>query len=87
MPATAKDRQISVRVPSETDAWLARRAGSSQNKAEFIRQLIERERQREREENLLLIFNEAAAHLDKEDHRHREYTLNGHETPIELYTI
>lgn len=77
MPATAKDRQISVRVPSETDAWLARRAGSSQNKAEFIRQLIERERQREREEKLLAMFNEAAAHLSKDDFEERESLLGG----------
>lgn len=77
MPAAAKDRQISVRVPSETDAWLARRAGSSQNKAEFIRQLIERERHREREEKLLDMFNEAAAHLGKDDFEERESLLGG----------
>lgn len=77
MPATAKDRQISVRIPSDTDAWLARRAGSSQNKAEFIRQLIERERRREREEKLLDMFNEAAAHLVKDDIEERESLLGG----------
>ena len=77
MPATAKDRQISVRIPSDTDAWLARRAGSSQNKAEFIRQLIERERRREREEKLLDMFNEAAAHLVEDDIDERESLLDG----------
>lgn len=77
MPATAKDRQISVRIPSDTDAWLARRAGSSQNKAEFIRQLIERERRREREEKLLDMFNEAAAHLVEADIEERESLLGG----------
>jgi hypothetical protein len=77
MPATAKDRQISVRIPSDTDAWLARRAGSSQNKAEFVRQLIERERRREREEKLLDMFNEAAAHLVKDDLDERESLLGG----------
>lgn len=77
MPAAAKDRQISVRVPSDTDAWLARRAGSSQNKAEFIRQLIERERRREREEKLLEMFNEAAAHLTRTDLEERESLLGG----------
>ena len=75
MPAAAKDCQISVRIPSDTDAWLARRAGSSQNKAEFIRQLIERERRREREEKLLDMFNEAAAHLIKDDLEERESLL------------
>ena len=77
MPAAAKDRQISVRVPSDTDAWLARRAGSSQNKAEFIRQLIERERRREREEKLLEMFNEAAAYVDGSDLEERESLLGG----------
>ena len=77
MPTTVKDRQISVRVSSETDAWLARRAGSSQNKSELIRQLIERERHREREENLLHMFNEAAAHLGKGDFEERESLLGG----------
>jgi hypothetical protein len=77
MPAPAKDRQISVRVPSDTDAWLARRAGSSQNKAEFIRQLIERERRREREEKLLEMFNEAAAHVASADLEERESLLGG----------
>ena len=77
MPATAKDRQISVRVPGDTDDWLARRAGSSQNKAEFIRQLIERERHREREEKLLEMFNEAAAHVTSSDLEERESLLGG----------
>ena len=77
MPAAAKDRQISVRIPSDTDAWLARRAGSSQNKAEFIRQLIERERRREQEEKLLAMFNEAAAHLVQDDFEERESLLGG----------
>jgi Arc/MetJ-type ribon-helix-helix transcriptional regulator len=77
MPAAAKDRQISVRIPSDTDAWLSRRAGSSQNKAEFIRQLIERERGREREEKLLEMFNEAAAHIASADLEERESLLGG----------
>lgn len=77
MPAAAKDCQISVRIPSDTDAWLARRAGSSQNKAEFIRQLIERERRREREEKLLEMFNEAAAHVAGADLEERESLLGG----------
>ena len=39
MPATARDRQISVRIARETDAWLERRAGGSRNKAGFVRRL------------------------------------------------
>ena len=77
MPATTKDRQISVRIASETDAWLERRAGSSQNKAGFIRMLIERERARERELELLGMFNEAAADVTEKDHEERESLIDG----------
>lgn len=77
MPATAKDRQISVRIASETDAWLERRAGSSQKKAGFVRQLIERERAREREQELLAMFNEAAKDLSAEDLEERESLISG----------
>ena len=77
MPATTKDRQISVRIASETDVWLERRAGSSQNKAGFVRRLIERERAREREQELLEMFNRAAAEVTDEDLEERESLLGG----------
>jgi hypothetical protein len=77
MPATARDRQISVRIARDTDAWLEVRAGSSKNKAGFIRQLIERERAREREEELLDIFNAAAKEVTEEDLEERESLLGG----------
>ena len=77
MPAPTKDHQISVRLPSETDAWLERRAGSSKNKAAFIRQLLERERAREREQELLRMFNRAAKELTEEDREERESLLGG----------
>ena len=77
MPATAKDRQISIRIPSETDAWLEHRAGGGKNKAGYIRQLIEREKAREREQELLQMFNRAAADVSAEDHAERESLLGG----------
>lgn len=77
MPTTAKDHQISVRIAGETDAWLERRAGSSQNKAGFVRRLIERERAREREQELLEMFNRAAADVDREDLDERESLIGG----------
>ena len=77
MPAAAKDRQVSVRLASDTDAWLEQRAGSGQNKAGFIRQLIERERARDRELELLAMFNEAAADTTDEDREERESLLGG----------
>jgi hypothetical protein len=73
----AKDRQISVRIARETDAWLERRAGSSQNKAGFIRQLIERERTREKEQELLGMLNAAALDVTDEDIEERESLLGG----------
>lgn len=75
MPVIAKDRQISIRIASETDAWLERRAGGSKNKAGVIRQIIERERTREREQELLRMFNRAAADVTTEDHEEREALL------------
>lgn len=77
MPVKAKDRQISVRIASETDAWLEVRAGSSKNKAGFIRQLIEREQVRERQQELLDMFNEAAVHVTEQDIEERESLLGG----------
>ncbi len=77
MPAAPRDRQISVRIASETDVWLERRAGGSKNKAGFIRQLIERERARERELELLEMFNAAAADVTREDLDERESLLGG----------
>lgn len=76
-PATARDRQISVRIASETDAWLEIRAGSSKNKAGFIRQIIERERARERELEQLEMFNKAALDVTEEDIAERESLLGG----------
>ena len=73
----AKDRQISVRIASDTDAWLELRAGSGQNKAGFVRRLIERERARDREQELLAMFNEAAATVTEEDREERESLLGG----------
>ncbi len=77
MPPTTKDRQISVRIPSETDAWLEIRAGGSKNKAGFVRQIIEREWAREREQELLEMFNRAALDVTEEDLAERESLLGG----------
>ncbi len=77
MPATAKDHQISVRIASDTDAWLELRSGGGKNKAGFIRQLIEREQAREKERELLAMFNQAAEDLTPEDFAERELLLGG----------
>lgn len=77
MPALTRDRQISVRIASETDMWLERRAGGSRKKAGFIRQLIEREKAREREQQLLEMFNRAAEDVTEDDVAERESLLGG----------
>lgn len=70
--AAAKERQISVRVSAETDRWLGRQAGGSRRKASFIRELIERERARQRQLELLEMFDRAAAELTNEDRAERD---------------
>ena len=77
MPGTARDRQLSIRISSDTDTWLERRAGSSKNRAGFVRLLIEREKEREGELELLKMFNEAAADVTAEDRGERESLLGG----------
>ena len=77
MPATAKESQISVRIARETDTWLERRAGGRRNKAGFIRRLIEQERAREREADLLEMFNDAAEEITEDDLAEREALIAG----------
>ncbi len=75
MPAIARDRQISVRIGLETDAWLDRRISRNETKAGFIRQLIDQARAQEREKELLAMFNHAAEDLTREDLDERETLL------------
>ncbi len=77
MPTTARDRQISIRIGSETDAWLEKRAGSSRNKAGLVRRLIQREMANEREQELLRMFNRAAEDVTEEDLDERESLIGG----------
>lgn len=77
MSTASKDRQISVRIPRDTDVWLEARAGGRQNKAAFVRRLIERERGLDKEKELLKMFNEAAADVTGEDLEERESLLGG----------
>lgn len=70
--AGVKERQISVRMPEELDRWLQERAGGARKKAAFIRELVEKERAAEREEQLLAMFNAAAEELTEADFKERE---------------
>jgi predicted DNA-binding protein len=74
--AGLKERQISVRMPEELDRWLQERAGGARRKAAFIRELVEKERAAEREEELLAMFNAAAEELTEADHEERERVVD-----------
>jgi hypothetical protein len=52
-------------------------SGGGKNKAGFSRKLIERERSREREQELRAMFNEEAADVTKEDLEERELLVGG----------
>ena len=54
-----KPAQINLRLPADLDAWVEAHAGGKRQKPEFVRQLLERERAREQEEQMLQKFNRA----------------------------
>jgi hypothetical protein len=62
-----KEAQINLRLPVELDAWVEARAGGRRAKPEFIRQLLERERSRDEELELLELFNDAWDDLPERD--------------------
>jgi hypothetical protein len=62
-----KEAQINLRLPDELDAWVEAHAGGKRRKPEYIRQLIERERQRLEETELLQMFNRAWDSLTDEE--------------------
>ncbi len=70
-----KGRQIRVNVSPETYTWLECRTGERSNVADFVCGLIEREMAREREKNLLRVFNKAAADIAKSDRAERRALL------------
>jgi hypothetical protein len=65
--------QINLRLPKEMDSWVEARAGGKRQKPAYIRQLIERERVREEEEEMLRMFDSAWDSLT-EEHRTEERT-------------
>lgn len=64
-----KEAQINLRLPAELDAWVEARAGGRRQKPEFIRQLLERERSRDEERELVELFNDAWDDLSERDRR------------------
>ena len=62
-----KDAQINLRLPADLDAWLESRAGGKRGKPEFVRRLLERERAREEENRMRVMFDEAWDSLSAEE--------------------
>jgi hypothetical protein len=63
----AKEAQINLRLPAELDSWVEAHAGGKRQKPAFIRQLLERERARAEEEEMLAMFNTAWDDLTEEE--------------------
>jgi hypothetical protein len=70
-----RDRQTSVRISNDVDPWLASRSGSAKNRAGIVRPLIEKAPDSEREQELLKLFDLAAAEVTPEDIEDRESLL------------
>lgn len=62
-----KEAQINLRLPEELDAWVEAHAGSKREKPAYIRQLLEREKAREEETEMLEMFNRAWDSLTEEE--------------------
>ncbi|MGH7556420.1 MAG: hypothetical protein ACREMD_01300 [Gemmatimonadota bacterium] len=68
----AKDTQVSLRISSRMEAWLARKAGRERSKADVVRSLIEEEMAREEAARMTDMFDAAAAELTDEDRDDRD---------------
>ena len=69
--------QVNVKLDADLNRWLEEIAGGPRERAEYIRELIERERAREAQARALKMFNAAAAALDAEERAEREGLLEG----------
>jgi hypothetical protein len=54
-----KEAQINLRLPADLDAWVEAHAGSKRAKPAFVREVLERARALEEEEQMLAMFNQA----------------------------
>jgi hypothetical protein len=67
-----KDAQVSVRISSRMESWLAGKAGRKRSKADVIRSMIEAEMDREARARLTEMFDAAASDLTDQDRDDRE---------------
>jgi Arc/MetJ-type ribon-helix-helix transcriptional regulator len=70
-----KEKQISVRISAEAEAWLERQSRKSKSKGDVVRELIDLEMERTRQKELVSMFNEAARNLTESDRAEREDLL------------
>lgn len=77
-----KEAQINLRLPADLDRWIEEHAGGKRAKPAYIRELLERERAREEENELLQVFNSAWDSLSDEERaelrEERDDVLNGY---------
>jgi hypothetical protein len=62
-----KNAQINLRLPTDLDNWVSKRAGGSRRKPAFVRDLLERERAKEEEAELQAMFDRAWGSLSPEE--------------------
>lgn len=73
-----RGKQVNVVFPEETRRWLEQHAGGPRGIAGYVRAIVERERQAEREAELLAMFNRAAEDLTEEDRAERRLFMQAH---------
>lgn len=76
--AAAREPQVNIRFSEETRRWLEEQAGDKRAVPAFVRDLVERERAAEREQELLAMFNRAAEDLTEEDREERRLFMQAH---------
>jgi hypothetical protein len=77
-PAAGEGHQVNIRFSDETRRWLEEHAGGKRAVPAFVRDLVERERAAEREQELLAMFNRAAEDLTEEDREERRLFMAAH---------
>jgi hypothetical protein len=76
--SATRGKQVNVVFSEETRRWLEQRAGSKRGVAGYLRAVVERERQAEREAELLAMFNRAAEDLTEADREERRLFMRAH---------
>lgn len=74
----AGEAQVNIRFSDETRRWLEEHAGDKRAVPAYVRDLVERERAAEREQELLAMFNRAAQDLTEEDREERRLFMAAH---------